>query len=719
MKPNLFTASALGAFLALSSSAVAGSSELSPVSSAAPAVSQSEGRPMIGVLLKAGSGSPVIETVVAGSPAEAAGLKSGDVITSVGGVKTDSLQALRGKLGGLAIGDEVAISVQRGADSKEFKLSLADSSKLDLPEETVTLVEEVAPQQLEEVKVGKDTEQAKQAKALAKAAGKAVEKAKKAEKQGWVIEGEKEGVSWTDISEGHATEHGHEHGDTHVIEIEDEDGKRQIEVIVGSGGGAPIRVHANKPQKIKVDNGRVIQFGLSGGSNGLVGKLEAEDCNGACCEEAAAAQEECCLTEEVAKKPGKAKVGGHNGFTFEVLDDGSELITEISSDECGGGCCEEAGAEQEECCETEECEIEIEQIIECDSVTSKGGPQIFFQERNAHGNSAYAFNFADEDKGQMVKQLKDAGLDAQAIKEVLAAVKKAHGKVGDKGHATFEWKEISKGGQHVVIEEDGHHKASTPGMREVVIVKSRGDGVQLKDAPRVHSSNLFDAHSHGAGHGNEINEDHQRYHNGNIYQEHVHDALGRIGHGEHEIHGAHGEHEGHGAHDTHGHEIHEESAHGTWQFDSGGDHAKRFRLHSKAPEGHGANLQGIHERVMRELKAAGVSPQMMEKTMKQLAKAGIHPEHKAFKGKVFGNNVFEWKAGDGSQQHDIWTLERGNHDGPSPDFRLHTAPQKSRQAPKAQQRRDNSESEIHLLRQELQNLRAELRDLRASMKRRR
>lgn len=106
------------------------------------AASETEGRPMIGVLLEEGTEAPTIQAVLSDGPAKAAGLKPGDVLVSVGDRFTGDLKALRAALEGKAIGDEVWIGVDRDGESVLVSLTLADSETLDLPD---------GPEDLEEV----------------------------------------------------------------------------------------------------------------------------------------------------------------------------------------------------------------------------------------------------------------------------------------------------------------------------------------------------------------------------------------------------------------------------------------------------------------------------------------------------------------------------------------------------------------------------------------
>ncbi|MFT7485298.1 MAG: S1-C subfamily serine protease, partial [Candidatus Paceibacteria bacterium] len=131
---------AAGAFLALTPAAfaqfsIAGLVEGANSVEVAPASvgSTVDGRPMIGVMLTTEGGAPAIQSVIKKSPAEKAGLEAGDVIRSVGDKKVKSLDDLQGLLGGLSVGDEVQIGVDRDGNRKTLTLTLADSEDLDIP----------------------------------------------------------------------------------------------------------------------------------------------------------------------------------------------------------------------------------------------------------------------------------------------------------------------------------------------------------------------------------------------------------------------------------------------------------------------------------------------------------------------------------------------------------------------------------------------------------
>ena len=67
-----------------------------------------------------------IVAVTAGGPADRAGLRPGDVIKSAGGTPTADTQALAGVLAAAGPGDQITLSVVRGAQDLTVKLTLGE-----------------------------------------------------------------------------------------------------------------------------------------------------------------------------------------------------------------------------------------------------------------------------------------------------------------------------------------------------------------------------------------------------------------------------------------------------------------------------------------------------------------------------------------------------------------------------------------------------------------
>ncbi len=66
----------------------------------------------------------VVKSVASGTPAEAAGLQVGDVITAIDGKRVDSSLALVAAIREQKVGDSVTLSIVRGASASELKVTL-------------------------------------------------------------------------------------------------------------------------------------------------------------------------------------------------------------------------------------------------------------------------------------------------------------------------------------------------------------------------------------------------------------------------------------------------------------------------------------------------------------------------------------------------------------------------------------------------------------------
>ena len=81
-------------------------------------------RPYVGVVTESATSGLALREVVAGSPAEKAGLKDGDVMIRFDGKQIKSLQDLRAAIGGHKVGDEIEVVVQRAGQAHTVKLKL-------------------------------------------------------------------------------------------------------------------------------------------------------------------------------------------------------------------------------------------------------------------------------------------------------------------------------------------------------------------------------------------------------------------------------------------------------------------------------------------------------------------------------------------------------------------------------------------------------------------
>lgn len=77
-----------------------------------------------------GQGGVLVTNVMEDSPAEDAGLKSGDVIIAVDGKKTVSTGQLRSQIGMRAIGDKVTLTILRDGDEERIKVKVGKASSL-------------------------------------------------------------------------------------------------------------------------------------------------------------------------------------------------------------------------------------------------------------------------------------------------------------------------------------------------------------------------------------------------------------------------------------------------------------------------------------------------------------------------------------------------------------------------------------------------------------
>jgi putative serine protease PepD len=80
----------------------------------------------LGVSIESASGGARVRSVRAGTPAEAGGLRAGDVVTAVDGKRVASADALRSALAAKAPGDSVSIAYTRAGTSHTVRLKLAD-----------------------------------------------------------------------------------------------------------------------------------------------------------------------------------------------------------------------------------------------------------------------------------------------------------------------------------------------------------------------------------------------------------------------------------------------------------------------------------------------------------------------------------------------------------------------------------------------------------------
>jgi S1-C subfamily serine protease len=91
-----------------------------------PAKPQKTGTVWLGVTVTDTDAGVTIGEVVAGSPADEAGLKSGDIIQAVDGTSVDSAAALVETIQAHAAGDEITLTVLSNGETSDVKVTLAE-----------------------------------------------------------------------------------------------------------------------------------------------------------------------------------------------------------------------------------------------------------------------------------------------------------------------------------------------------------------------------------------------------------------------------------------------------------------------------------------------------------------------------------------------------------------------------------------------------------------
>lgn len=86
----------------------------------------------LGVATESGDGGAQVVQVAPGSPADDAGLETGDVISEVDGDAVDGPEALQATIGEYEPGDEVTVTYERDGEEQETQAELADRTS---PEE--------------------------------------------------------------------------------------------------------------------------------------------------------------------------------------------------------------------------------------------------------------------------------------------------------------------------------------------------------------------------------------------------------------------------------------------------------------------------------------------------------------------------------------------------------------------------------------------------------
>ena len=87
------------------------------------------GKPFMGVRLAEGESGVLAEEVVPGGPSDKAGLRSGDEILKMDGKETKTREDLIAELQKHKPGDVVTLTIKRGSEEKEIKLTLGERPK--------------------------------------------------------------------------------------------------------------------------------------------------------------------------------------------------------------------------------------------------------------------------------------------------------------------------------------------------------------------------------------------------------------------------------------------------------------------------------------------------------------------------------------------------------------------------------------------------------------
>ncbi len=87
-------------------------------------------RPMLGIRMNESGGDVIVDKVYTNSPAQRAGVMSGDRILSIDGVEADQMSDVVDKVSSSKVGNEIELLVKRGEEEKTFSVRLVSWEEL-------------------------------------------------------------------------------------------------------------------------------------------------------------------------------------------------------------------------------------------------------------------------------------------------------------------------------------------------------------------------------------------------------------------------------------------------------------------------------------------------------------------------------------------------------------------------------------------------------------
>ncbi|HYO88690.1 MAG TPA: PDZ domain-containing protein, partial [Candidatus Limnocylindrales bacterium] len=122
---RVFITGALVGALSLSSLALVSAQDATATPDPAAEVTAQAEPGFLGVQLANSADGATVDSVLAGSPAEAAGIQANDIIKAVNGDVVDNAEAVAAAIGALMAGDDVALTLDRAGETVEVTATLA------------------------------------------------------------------------------------------------------------------------------------------------------------------------------------------------------------------------------------------------------------------------------------------------------------------------------------------------------------------------------------------------------------------------------------------------------------------------------------------------------------------------------------------------------------------------------------------------------------------